>query len=88
VVDLEWDEANEAHIARHGVTPEEVEEALTDPRRIGASAYNTEGEQRRALLGATADGRVLFVVYTRRGAKLRVVAARDATAVQRRRYRR
>lgn len=35
VVNLEWDEANEAHIARHGVTPEDIEEALTDPRRIG-----------------------------------------------------
>jgi uncharacterized DUF497 family protein len=87
-VEFEWDEANEEHIARHGVTPEEAEEALTDSRRVGAPAYNTEGEQRRAYLGATDDGRVLFVVYTRRRSKLRVVAARDATSAQRRRYRR
>jgi uncharacterized DUF497 family protein len=88
VVDLEWDAANEGHIARHGVTPEEVEEALTDPRRIGAPAYSTEGERRWALLGATGDRRVRYVVYTRRGDRLRVVTARDATALQRRRYRR
>jgi uncharacterized DUF497 family protein len=87
-VEFEWDEANEEHIERHGVTPEEAEEALTDPRRIGAPAYNTQREQRRAYLGTTIDGRLLFVVYTIRRGKLRVVAARDATAAQRRRFKR
>ena len=48
-VEFEWDEANEEHIARHGVTPEEAEEALTDPRRIGAPAYNTESKQLRHM---------------------------------------
>jgi uncharacterized DUF497 family protein len=62
--------------------------ALTDPRRISVPAYSTGSEQRRALLGATIDGRVLFVVYTMRREKLRVVAARDATTAQRRRFRR
>jgi uncharacterized protein len=87
-VEFDWDEANEEHIARHDVTPEEAEEALTDPRRIGAPAYNVGTERRRAVLGATIDGRVLFVVFTIRRGKLRVVAARDATTTQRRRYRR
>ena len=86
--EFEWDEANEEHIARHGFTPREAEEALTDPHRIGAPAYNTASEQRRAFLGATGAGRVLYVVYTRRRGKLRVVAAREATDVQRKRYRR
>jgi uncharacterized DUF497 family protein len=30
IKDFLWDEENESHIAKHGVTPEEVEEALTD----------------------------------------------------------
>jgi uncharacterized DUF497 family protein len=59
-VSFDWDEANERHLARHGVAPEEAEEALTDPRRLGASAYAIEGEQRWAFLGATTDGRVLL----------------------------
>ena len=87
---FDWDDANVDHIAQHQVRPEEAEEALSDPRRIGATAHhdNDRVEPRRAVLGATIDGRLLFVVYTIRLKKLRVVAARDATATERRRYRR
>ena len=85
---FDWDDANVDHIARHPVRPDEAEEALTDPRRIGVSAYDADNERRRAVLGATIDGRLLFVVFTIRRGKLRVVAARDATTVQRRHYRR
>ncbi len=87
-IEFDWDDANVDHIARHGVRPGEAEEALADPHRIGAPAYNADGEQRRAILGAAQNGRILFVVYTVRSARLRVVAARDATSAQRRRYRR
>ncbi len=87
-LEFEWDEANLKHIGRHRVTAEEVEEALTDPRRLGAPAYDVRGETRWALLGATETGRVLFVVYTRRRGKIRVVTARDATSKEKRRYRR
>lgn len=87
-MELDWDAANEEHIARHGVAPEEAEEAMTDPRRLRVPAYDVEGERRRAVVGATEDGRVLFVVYTRRGDRLRVITARDAHPAQRRRYRR
>lgn len=85
---VEWDDANAGHLARHDVTREEAEEALLDPGRIGAPAYNVEGERRWAAIGATEDGRVLFVVFTRRGGGVRVITARDATHRERRRYRR
>jgi hypothetical protein len=85
---FEWDEGNAEHIAEHGVTPEEAEEALQDQRRVGVGAYNAEGERRSAVVGATDDGRVLFVVYTWRRGNIRVVTARDADQAQRRRYRR
>ncbi len=85
---FDWDEANLEHIARHGVSPLEVEEAVTDPRRLGVPAYNLRGEVRWAVLGATEAGRVLFVVLTRRHGRIRVVTARDATPREKRRYRR
>jgi len=78
---------NVEQIARHGLTPDEVEEALLDPRRFGAPARNTEDERRWAVLGATISGRVLLAVFTRRAGLVRVVTARDADAAQRRRYR-
>jgi uncharacterized DUF497 family protein len=56
-VEFEWDETNEEHIARHGVLPEEAEEACSDPARARMDVYSTETERRRGLLGRTVDGK-------------------------------
>lgn len=86
--EFDWDDGNVDHIDRHGVAPEEAEEALSDTHRVGVAAYNSTGERRSAVVGATADGRLLFVVYAWRQGKLRVITAREADQAQRRRYRR
>jgi uncharacterized protein len=86
-VEFDWDEANTTHIARHGVRPEEAEEALTDPRRLVLRIRSQRGEERWAALGATEAGRILFAVFTRRRGRVRVIAARDATLGEKRRYR-
>jgi len=83
---FEWDDGNVEHIAQHGVTPEEAEDAFVDTRRRGLPAYNVGNERRWAFIG-NAGGRLLFVVYTRRGSRIRVVAARDAELAERRQYR-
>jgi uncharacterized DUF497 family protein len=83
---FEWDDHNVEHIARHGVTPEEAEDALGDPRRVGAGAYSTEDEQRWAAIGATQTGRVLVVIFTVRPNGPWVITARDATEREKRRY--
>lgn len=80
--------ATSIHLARHDVAPGEAEEALLDFRRIGVPAYQVEGETRWAVIGATEDGRILFVVFARRGRRVRLIAARNATPAERRRYRR
>jgi uncharacterized protein len=85
---FEWDEGNIEHIARHGVEPWEVEQALLDQRRVPAASYNEGGERRRAVIGSTDAGRVLIVVYTRRERSIRVVTARDASETNKRHYRR
>ncbi len=84
----DWDENNETHVGRHGVEPFEAEEALEDPDRVGVAAYNVRGETRWATLGATEDGRILFVVFIRRRGGIRVATARDAEPREKRRYRR
>ena len=86
--EFEWDEANEEHVAYHNVTPEEAEEALTDPLLVTATARRAVREPRWAVVGATEAGRILFVVFTRRRGAIRVVTARDATRAEKRRYRR
>ncbi|HEU5317288.1 MAG TPA: BrnT family toxin [Chloroflexota bacterium] len=86
--DFEWDDGNVDHVARHGVSPGEAEEALADSHRVGTGAYNAGCERRSAVIGATEDGRILLVVYTWRRDSIRVVTARDADQAQKRRYRR
>jgi uncharacterized DUF497 family protein len=85
---FDWDSHNEDHVLRHGIAPWEVEEALGDPRAIGDQARRVVGERRTGALGATDDGRILFVVFVWRQSRLRVVTAMDASDGQRRRYRR
>jgi len=84
---FDWDDENSGHVRAAGFDPDEIEQALLDPRRVGANAYNAARERRWAALASTEGGRVLFVVFTRRRASVRVITARDATAAEKRRYR-
>lgn len=38
-----WDEGNDPHVRAHGITPEEVEEALTDPFASALPSVATVG---------------------------------------------
>lgn len=74
---FDWDESNLAHIARHGVTRQEAEEAFViAPVDIMRQYY--EDEDRFLQLGVTSAGRVLAIVTTWREDVLRVITAYDA----------
>ena len=84
---FDWDDANIQHIARHGVTPKEAEEALSDPDRIAEQTYSKDGELRASITGLTYDERLLTVIVTMRpGPQLRVVTARPADKRERHTY--
>lgn len=85
--EFDWDEENVEHIARHGMEPWETEDAVLDPERVGVSARKAPGERRFAVVGSTLSGRMLFVVFTQRQGKVRVITARDADDGEKRRYR-
>ena len=60
---FEWDEANQGHIARHRVSPEEFEQAINnDP--ILVAEYEIKREWRAHVVGITDRGRLLELVYT------------------------
>jgi uncharacterized DUF497 family protein len=69
-------------------SPDEAEEVFDDRRRQGFPVYQVDQERRFGILGATQDGRILALVFVRRGDRIRIFSARDATPVERRRYRR
>jgi uncharacterized DUF497 family protein len=71
---FDWDDANLLHIADHNVMPEEAEEViLGEPMELGFEVV--DGENRWPYIGETNQGRVLRVVITLRGGRVRVVTA-------------
>lgn len=82
---FDWDEANVGHIARHSVTPEEVEQVFAnDPMDLAAEAVN--GEERYTTVGHTNRLRVLVLAWTMRGDATRPITAYDASERLARRY--
>ena len=84
-MEFDWNAANRRHIARHGITPEEAEEAVqVEP--LETDVQERRGEQRVLCFGRTQSGRLLTVLYTERRGKLRVVTAYEMTKRQQRMY--
>ena len=83
---FDWDSANTEHIARHGITPQECEDAYRNGPMV-IEHQRRRHERRRLCLGETNRGRLLaFVVIERKG-KIRFVTAYPMHAAQRRIYR-
>lgn len=85
---FDWDEANLEHATRHGIKDFEIEDAVLDVESMEVAAKDVRGERREALIGSTAGGRIVVIVYTDREGKIRPISARDATDAEKRRYRR
>ena len=85
---FEWDAGNRTkNWARHGVTTEECEEVfLTGSLPVGVQVDPPTGEPRYAVVGETLALRALFVVFTIRHGKIRVVSAREMTETEREDY--
>jgi uncharacterized DUF497 family protein len=82
---FEWDAENRKHIARHGITPKEAEEAVRiEPLEAGVQHH--ESEERVLCFGRTKSGRLLTVLYTERNDRIRVVTAYGMTGEQQRLY--
>lgn len=86
MLEFEWDTGNIEHIALHGVTPAEAEYVLLHPT-IDLGYQGWHDEERYAEIGATANGRILVVVTTWRGDRIRVVSAYDASRTDAHKYR-
>ena len=82
---FQWDDENIQHIARHDVTPVEVEQVMCSDAWELDVQYE-EGEERFPLIGETAHGRILFVLYTLRDGLMRPVTAYQPGGYWTRRY--
>ena len=83
---FEWDEEKERiNIKKHGVSFDVAAQVFFDQNRIEIldDAHSIH-EERYVTIGMAGD--ILFVVYTERTPKIRLISARIATARERRAY--
>lgn len=81
----EWDEnKNQKNIEKHGIGFEVAVEVFSDSNAIVQFNREIDGEIRDQIIGRI-DGEVviLFVVFTKRGAKIRLISARRASKNER-----
>ncbi len=83
---FEWDKGNiKKNWERHRVTHIECEEVFFNkPLVVKGDEPHSRGEDRYYVLGKTDNERLLFVVFTIRSNKIRVISARDMSRKERR----
>ena len=71
-LEFDWDEHNEKHIARHGISRLDAEDVLSGNHFI--SEFQTEGDEERWIaVGTTRTGRILGIVFAVRGEAVRPI---------------
>lgn len=85
VTGFDWDEGNlSKNWEKHGVSPFDCEEVFfNEPLVVKQDEAHSESEARYYALGSTNSGRLLFVVFTLRKEKIRVISARDMSRKER-----
>jgi len=84
-LEFEWDEEKAAHnLEKHDVSFEEAATVFQDPNApIFDDEEHSEEELREIIVGYSANGRVLLVVFTEREQAIRLISARKATRWER-----
>ena len=86
-MESEWDPAKaRANFTKHGVRFADAVTALEDDSARTISDLSSVDDERWVTMGLDASGRLLVVVYTWRGERVRLISAREATPRERRQY--
>jgi uncharacterized protein len=87
-VGFEWDAGNVPKLwARHQVTIGECEQVFFNtPLVVAADPRHSQAEPRWSAWGHTDQGRLLAVVFTLRGDRIRPFSARDMSRKEREHY--
>ncbi len=84
--EFEWDEEKaKKNFQKHGVTFKTAAKVFLDEKRIEIYDFiHSINENRYITIGLA--GKILFVVYTERNPRIRIISARVATAEERSLY--
>ncbi len=83
---FEWDQAKEqSNIAKHRLDFRTASRVFLDPFLLEFEDDRCYEETRWNVIGAV-EGRILFVTYTERNDRIRIISARGAEPHERKRY--
>ena len=83
---FEWDTTKAIqNEQKHGIRFSDTFAVFEDPNALTIDQV-VRGEERFATAGMDAFGRILVVVYTWRGERIRIISARNATRSEVRQY--
>jgi len=85
VTGFDWDEGNrDKNWKKHQVSNSECEEVFFNlPLMLQPDEAHSQSEARYYVLGQTSAGRRLFIVFTIREKRIRVISARDMSKRER-----
>ena len=85
---FDWDGGNvEKNWISHQVTPQEAEQAFFNrPLLVDEDVKHSRAEKRYLVLGQTDKDRPLFIAFTLRKRRIRVISARDMNRKERKVY--
>ena len=86
-MEIEFDpDKARSNLRKHGVSFAHAEEVLFDPQALTIEDPDAIAEPRYITLGMDTLGRVLIVVHTPRGDRVRIISARKASPGEQERY--
>lgn len=77
VLEFEWDEGNIGKNKKHDVEDREAEEVFLDEyKKTFKDHLHSAREERFRIIGKTKKGKLLFIAFTIRKTKIRIISAR------------
>lgn len=86
-MEFEWDPRKAAsNLAKHGIDFADAVSVLEDDFALTMRDLGTDDEERWVTLGSDVFARLLVVIYTWRGQRIRLISARLAAPSEREQY--
>lgn len=88
ITGFEWDKGNiDKSYRKHGITPNEAEEVFLDKDiLLLEDIKHSKDEERFSAIGRITKGNILFLAFTVRKEKIRIISIRVANKKERRLY--
>ena len=78
-MEFEWDGGNLLKsLAKHGINREQSEQVFLSRYVLEIDESHSSGEIRFKLVGKAGPGKILYIVFTTRANKIRIISARTA----------